>query len=244
MTSIRKKRYGAGPALWGGDTLPQGEEKAEAVREMFDTIAPRYDLVNRIMTFRLDVRWRKRAIHDLELPAGSLVLDLASGTGDMCIDLRAAGHRPISADFSYGMLAADRSGAPRIQADVTRLPVRDGAADGATCGFALRNFVDLDAFFAELGRVLRPGGRIALLDVDTPNNGVMRWGHGVYFGKVVPRIGGALSDRSAYSYLPRSVAYLPPAERMVASLERSGFREVAHVQLSGGITQLLTATRD
>ena len=243
MTSIRKRRYGAGAATWDRETLPEGEEKAVAVREMFDTIAPRYDLINRVMTFRLDVRWRKRAIRDLELPDSSLVADLASGTGDMCIDLAGAGHRPISVDFSYGMLAADRSGAPRVQADVTRLPVRDGSVDGATCGFALRNLVDLDAFFAELARVLRQGGRIALLDVDTPHNGVMRWGHGIYFSKVVPRIGGALSDRAAYSYLPRSVAYLPPAEQMVASLERSGFTEVSHVQLSGGITQLLTATR-
>jgi demethylmenaquinone methyltransferase/2-methoxy-6-polyprenyl-1,4-benzoquinol methylase len=172
------------------------------------------------------------------------VLDLASGTGDMCIDLRKLGQRPISVDFSFGMLAADRSGAPRIQADITRLPVPDGAADGATCGFALRNLVDLDAFFVELGRVVRPGGRIALLDVDTPRNPVMRWGHGVYFGKVVPRIGAAISDRAAYSYLPRSVAYLPPATDMVASLKRAGFADAQHAQLSGGITQLLTGTRD
>jgi len=211
---------------------------------MFDTIAPRYDLLNRVMTFRLDVRWRRKAIRELALAPGSLVLDLASGTGDMCIDLAKLGQRPVSVDFSFGMLAADRSGAPRVQADITRLPVPDGAVDGATCGFALRNLVDLDAFFAELGRVVRPGGRIALVDVDTPRNPVMRWGHGVYFGKVVPRIGGAISDRAAYSYLPRSVAYLPAAEVMVASLQRAGFADARHVQLSGGITQLLTGTRD
>jgi demethylmenaquinone methyltransferase/2-methoxy-6-polyprenyl-1,4-benzoquinol methylase len=243
VTSIRRRRYGAA-STWDRDTLPQGDDKAVAVREMFDTIAPRYDLLNRVMTFRLDVRWRRKAIRDLALPPGSLVLDLASGTGDMCIDLRKLGQRPISIDFSFGMLAADRSGAPRIQADITRLPVPDGAADGATCGFALRNLVDLDAFFVELGRVVRPGGRIALLDVDTPRNPVMRWGHGVYFGKVVPRIGAAISDRAAYSYLPRSVAYLPPATDMVASLKRAGFADAQHAQLSGGITQLLTGTRD
>jgi demethylmenaquinone methyltransferase/2-methoxy-6-polyprenyl-1,4-benzoquinol methylase len=242
VTSIRRRRHGSA-STWDRDTLPQGDEKAVAVREMFDTIAPRYDMLNRVMTFRLDVRWRRKAVRDLRLPSGSRVLDLASGTGDMCIDLAKAGHRPISIDFSFGMLAADRSGAPRVQADITRLPVPDGSADGATCGFALRNLVDLDAFFAELGRVVRPGGRIALLDVDTPRNPVMRWGHGVYFGKVVPRIGGALSDRGAYSYLPRSVAYLPTPEKMVASLHSAGFADAEHVQLSGGITQLLTGTR-
>lgn len=243
MTSIRRRRYGAA-STWDRESLPQGEDKAVAVREMFDAIAPRYDVLNRVMTFRLDVRWRRRAIRDLGLPAGSVVLDLASGTGDMCIDLVKSAHRPISVDFSFGMLAADRSGAPRVQADVTRLPVPDGSVDGATCGFALRNLVDLDTFFVELGRVVRPGGRVALLDVDTPRNPVMRWGHGVYFGKVVPRIGGAISDRAAYRYLPRSVAYLPTAPEMVASLRQAGFADAAHTQLSGGITQLLTGTRD
>lgn len=210
---------------------------------MFDTIAPRYDLVNRIMTFRLDVRWRRLAVRALQLTPGSTVLDLASGTGDLCIELERHGHRPISVDFSYGMLAADRSGAPRIQADITRLPVRSGSIDGATCGFALRNLVDLDAFFGELGRAVRPGGRIALLDVGVPRNPVMRWGHGVYFGKVVPKVGAALSDSAAYRYLPRSVAYLPSADEMVASLVKAGFSDAEHRLLSGGITQMLVGTR-
>ena len=112
-------------AAWDRETLPQGDEKAAAVRAMFDTIAPRYDLINRIMTFRLDVRWRRKAVRLLALPTGSAVIDLAAGTGDLCIDLRRVGHRPVSIDFSYGMLAADRSGAPRVQADVTRLPFPD-----------------------------------------------------------------------------------------------------------------------
>jgi demethylmenaquinone methyltransferase/2-methoxy-6-polyprenyl-1,4-benzoquinol methylase len=231
------------PARWNRDTLPEGEEKRAAVRDMFDAIAPRYDLVNRVMTFRLDVRWRKRAVHELGLSAGSLVLDLASGTGDLCIDLAKSGLRPISVDLSLGMLRADRSGAPRVQADVLRLPVRDGAVDGVTCGFALRNLVDLTAFFDELGRVVRPGGRIALLDVGVPKSRVIRWGHGIYFGKVVPRIGALLSDGAAYRYLPRSVAYLPPGERMVELLREAGFADARQILLSGGITQLLTGTR-
>jgi demethylmenaquinone methyltransferase/2-methoxy-6-polyprenyl-1,4-benzoquinol methylase len=224
--------------------LPQGAEKQRMVRDMFDAIAPRYDLVNRIMTFRLDVRWRKRTVRDLALPPGSLVLDLAAGTGDLCRDLTAAGHRPVGVDLSFGMLAAARTSAPLVHADALRLPVPDGAADGATCGFALRNFVDLAAFLAELARVVRPGGRIALLEVAEPPNPVMRWGHGIYFGKVVPRIGGLLSDGSAYRYLPKSVAYLPGPAELVGEIRVAGFANARRELLSFGIAQLLTGTRD
>ncbi len=215
-----------------------------AVRQMFDAIAPRYDMVNRIMTFRLDVRWRRKAVASLRLPAGSTVLDLASGTGDLCVDLARAGLHPLSADLSFGMLQADRSGAPRVQADILRLPVPDGAVDGVTCGFALRNLVDLPAFFVELGRVVRPGGRIALLDVGIPRNPVIRFGNNIYFGKVVPKIGALLSDGAAYRYLPKSVAYLPGRDEMVASLRDAGFTDALHRQLSGGLTQLMVGTRD
>jgi demethylmenaquinone methyltransferase/2-methoxy-6-polyprenyl-1,4-benzoquinol methylase len=223
--------------------LPQGAEKQRMVRDMFDAIAPRYDLVNRIMTFRLDVRWRRQAVRSLALAPRSTVLDLASGTGDLCIELARAGHRPLSIDLSMGMLRADRSGAPRVQADILRLPLPDAAVDGVTCGFALRNLVDLPSFFVELGRVVRPGGRIALLDVGVPSNGVVRWGHGVYFGKVVPRIGGLLSDPDAYRYLPKSVAYLPRPDELVARLRAAGFAVVERRLLSGGISQLITGTR-
>ena len=233
-----------GPRPWDTKELPQGDEKRAAIREMFDTIAPRYDLVNRIMTFRLDTRWRRRAVRELRLPAGSSIIDLASGTGDLCIDLRNAGLRPLSLDLSYGMLAADRSGVPRVQADILRLPLSDAAVDGVTCGFALRNLTDLNEFFIELARVTRPGGRIALLDVGVPSNPLIRWGNNIYFGRIVPRIGGLLSDRGAYSYLPRSVAYLPPATTMTEMLRSAGFADATHQELSGGLTQLLTATRN
>jgi demethylmenaquinone methyltransferase/2-methoxy-6-polyprenyl-1,4-benzoquinol methylase len=232
-----------GSSTWDRNTLPEGEEKVRAVRDMFDAIAPRYDLVNRVMTFRLDVRWRRRAVGDLALPVGSCVLDLASGTGDLCVDLARAGLRPISIDLSFGMLAADRSGAPRVQADILRLPVPDASVDGVTCGFALRNLVELPAFFTELGRVVRRGGRIALLDVGVPHNRLVRWGNGVYFGRIVPRIGALLSDGPAYRYLPRSVAYLPPPSEMLAGLHGAGFADAVHRPLSGGVTQLITATR-
>ena len=142
------------------------------------------------------------------------------------------------------MLAAGRTRrAPRVQADILRLPLPDGAVDGATCGFALRNLVDLPAFFAELGRVVRRGGRIALLDVGIPHNRFVRFGNGIYFGHVVPRIGALLSDGAAYRYLPKSVAYLPSPEAMIAGLHAAGFTDAEHLPLSGGITQLLVGTR-
>lgn len=231
-------------ASWDRETLPEGDEKKAAVRAMFDAIAPRYDLVNRVMTFRLDVRWRRRTVRDLALPRGSTVLDLASGTGDLCIDLRRAGHVPISVDLSYGMLAADRSGAPRVQGDILRLPVPDRSVDGVTCGFALRNLTDLQSFFDELARVVRPGGRIALLDVGIPRNRAIRFGNDIYFGKVVPKIGALLSDAAAYRYLPKSVAYLPSPDSMVSMLRGAGFGDARHRLLSGGLTQQLTGTRD
>ena len=224
--------------------LPEGQEKIRAVQEMFDAIAPRYDLVNRIMTFRLDTRWRRKAVRLLNLPHGSIVLDLASGTGDLCVDLQRVGIRPLSMDLSFGMLAADRSGSPRSQADILNLPIGDQSVDGATCGFALRNLVDLPAFFNELGRVVRPGGRIALLDVGIPHNRFIRFGNGIYFGKIVPKIGGWLSDPAAYRYLPKSVAYLPPRDEMLRALQAAGFSNATHHQLSGGITQLMLGTRD
>jgi demethylmenaquinone methyltransferase/2-methoxy-6-polyprenyl-1,4-benzoquinol methylase len=225
------------------EPLPTGDEKRAAVRSMFDAIAPRYDLVNRVMTFRMDVGWRRRTIASLGLAPGSVVLDLACGTGDLCRGLAEAGLAPVGMDLSFGMLAAARTDAPLVHADALALPVPDGSVDGVTCGFALRNFVDLEPFFAELGRVVRPGGRIALLEVAEPANPVLRWGHGIYFGKVVPRIGGLLSDASAYRYLPKSVAYLPEPDAMLDQIRGAGFRTVDRRLLSTGIAQLITATR-
>jgi demethylmenaquinone methyltransferase / 2-methoxy-6-polyprenyl-1,4-benzoquinol methylase len=223
--------------------LPRGDDKADVVRSLFDRISPRYDLVNRVMTFGLDVGWRRRAVRELRLPAGSLVIDLACGTGDLCRDLRRCGYRPIGFDFALGMLTHARTDAALVQADILRLPLGDGIADGATCGFALRNVVSLADLFAELARVVRPGGSVSLLDASTPDRPVMRVGHELYFRKVVPVIGGLLSDHDAYSYLPRSMAYLPPPAEILALLRRSGFPSARRLQLSGGITQLFIGTR-
>ena len=223
--------------------LPQGDEKVNAVRAMFDAIAPRYDLVNRVMTFRMDVGWRRKTVRSLALRRGSVVADLACGTGDLCEELGSAGLEPIGVDLSYGMLAAARTSAPLVQGDALRLPLRTGSVDGVTCGFALRNLESLPPFLSELARVVRPGGRIALLEVATPPNPVLRWGHGVYFGRVVPLIGGLLSDQAAYRYLPKSVAYLPEPEELLAMVERAGFGDVERKLLSVGIAQLVTGAR-
>lgn len=223
--------------------LPEGDEKHRAVRSLFDTISDRYDLVNRVMTFGMDLGWRRRAVNALRLPGGALVLDLACGTGDLCRELQRKAYRAVGFDFSHGMLTAATTSAPLVEADVLRLPLSDAVADGVTCGFALRNVVDLRAFFAELARVVRTGGRVALLDASEPDNRLLRAGHGLYFRHVVPRIGGLLSDGDAYAYLPRSMAYLPPAAEMLAMLGDAGFPDAEHHQLSGGITQLLVGTR-
>jgi demethylmenaquinone methyltransferase/2-methoxy-6-polyprenyl-1,4-benzoquinol methylase len=224
-------------------SLPQGEEKARAVRAMFDAIAPRYDLVNRIMTFRMDVGWRRRTVRSLSLAPGATVVDLACGTGDLCDELSRAGYRPLGVDLSFGMLAAAHTPAPLLQGDALRLSLADASVDGATCGFALRNFVALEPFLASLARVVRPGGRIALLEVATPPNRLLRWGHSVYFGRVVPRIGALLSDGAAYRYLPKSVAYLPAATTLVDMVRSAGFEDARRDLLSAGIAQLITGTR-
>jgi demethylmenaquinone methyltransferase/2-methoxy-6-polyprenyl-1,4-benzoquinol methylase len=171
------------------------------------------------------------------------VLDLACGTGDLCRELERASMRPIGVDFSHGMLSASRTDVPLVQGDALRLPMPDASVDGVTCGFALRNFVDLDAFFVELARVTRPYGHIALLEVAEPRARVLRWGHGVYFGKVVPRVGALFSDGNAYRYLPKSVAYLPSADEMLASLRTAGFDDIERRLLSTGIAQLIVARR-
>ncbi len=225
------------------ETLPEGDAKIRAVRGMFDTIAPRYDVVNRVMTLGLDLSWRRTSVRDLTLAPGDRVLDVACGTGDLCRELAGAGYDPVGIDLSGGMLRHARTSAPLVHGDALRLPFPDGSLDGAVSGFALRNFVALDPLFVELARVLRPGGRIALLDVSLPTNPVLRAGHRLWFDHAVPRIGGALSDPAAYRYLPRSVAYLPDTEELIAMIRAAGFAAVERRLLSGGITQLLSATR-
>jgi demethylmenaquinone methyltransferase/2-methoxy-6-polyprenyl-1,4-benzoquinol methylase len=223
--------------------LPVGEEKTKHVRSMFDAIAPRYDLVNRLMTFGLDQAWRRDTIAALALPAGSRLLDLACGTGDLTILAQRKGYRVVGADLSAGMLAANRSGSPLVHADCSQLPFPDGSFDGLVCGYALRNFTDLDQAFAETARILRPGGRLAVLEVDAPASPVLKAGYHLWFDKVVPKLGGLLSDKDAYQYLPRSVAYLPAPPILRRMLTDAGYSGVGIRPLAGGLSQLLMATR-
>jgi demethylmenaquinone methyltransferase/2-methoxy-6-polyprenyl-1,4-benzoquinol methylase len=227
----------------GAPALPEGHEKTEMVRSMFDAIAPRYDVVNRLMTFGLDMRWRRRTVRLLGLAPGSIVGDLACGTGDLCAIAGGEGLRVVGLDLSLGMLRAAHSSVPLVQADAAQLPVATGALDGVVSGFAMRNFSDLAGVLAEVARVVRPGGRVAFLDVDTPANPVVGAGHRIWFNDVVPRIGSLLSDGEAYRYLPRSVVYLPGRDDLLATFARAGFAEVAHHALSAGVTQVVSATR-
>jgi demethylmenaquinone methyltransferase / 2-methoxy-6-polyprenyl-1,4-benzoquinol methylase len=224
-------------------SLPTGAEKTARVRAMFDTIAPRYDLMNRLMTFGLDQSWRRGTVAALGLPDGARVLDLACGTGDLTrLGLR-RGYRMLGADLSAGMLAANGTPAPLVEADGSRLPFAEGVFDGLVCGYALRNFTDLAATLAECARVLRPGGRFSVLEVDAPTSRVWRAGYDIWFTRAVPALGGALSDREAYRYLPRSVAYLPPAPTLRRMLRDAGFSAVGIRPLAGGLSQTVVATR-
>ena len=178
------------------------------------------------------------------LPPKSLVLDLACGTGDLCRDLASYGHRPIGIDFSSGMLRAANTRAPLVRGDAGALPFPDASIDGVVCGFALRNFVDLGAVFAECARVLRPGGRVAALDAAVPESVVLRAGNAVWFRGAVPLLGRVHAHAGeAYSYLPKSTAYLPSPGDLLASLHAAGFGGSTRRTFTGGSVQLLTGTR-
>jgi demethylmenaquinone methyltransferase / 2-methoxy-6-polyprenyl-1,4-benzoquinol methylase len=225
------------------DVLPSLDDKPRAVEAMFDRIAPRYDALNRVLTFRMDVGWRRAAVDSLHLTRGDRVLDLACGTGDLCRTLAGAGAGPVGVDFSAGMLHAARTAAPLVRADALRLPFTEGAFDALTCGFALRNFAALSPVFAECARVLRPGARVALLDVAEPENPIARSVHGAWFRHVVPFVGGIASDRAAYRYLPASTAYLPPLPELLDLLVTNGIVDVSRRTLGLGAAQLITGSR-
>jgi len=226
--------------------LPTGQEKHRAVREMFDKIAPRYDLMNRLITLGLDQRWRRDALGRVGVGPGDRVIDLACGTGDLSEQAAARGARVMGIDFAGEMLRGARArgiDAAFVRADGAALPLADGCASVVTCGFALRNFVSLPEIFAELARVLDRGGRIALIEVDRPRSGIVRGAHSLYFDRLVPLLGGLLSDRQAYRYLPESTAYLPTAEELHAMLAKAGFGSIEKKGLMLGAAQILTAVK-
>jgi demethylmenaquinone methyltransferase / 2-methoxy-6-polyprenyl-1,4-benzoquinol methylase len=226
-----------------GAELPIGERKARAVEEMFDRIAPRYELVNRVMTLGLDAGWRRRAVRELHLEPGARVVDLGCGTGDLCRALGRAGLRAVGVDMAAGMLARAHTSAPLVRADALRLPLGDGSLDGAISGFALRNVVDIAACFREAARVIRPGGRAVFLEVSEPPSPLVRRAHALYFRRIVPMVGGLLSDRRAYQYLPASTAYLPSPKDLLGMLSDAGFIRCRRVQLGAGAAQLLIGNR-
>ena len=229
-----------------GVSLPAAGSKRRTVREMFDRIAPRYDRMNRLLTGGLDQRWRRRLLDLVEVGPSDRVLDVACGTGDLAELAAARGARVVGVDFAGRMLeGARRRGVPcgLVRGDAECLPFAEGSASVLTCGFALRNFVDLDAAFAQMARALAPGGRLALLDVDRPRNRWVGSAHSFYFDRVVPRVGGWLSDRAAYRYLPSSTAYLPETDELLARLRRAGFERVARRPVFLGTAQILTGVR-
>lgn len=213
---------------------------------MFDRIAPQYDRLNRLFSFRLDQYWRRVTIRTVAISPDDIVVDLACGTGDLSELAVYTGASVVGIDFSANMLAGARQReieAAFVQADANCLPLPASWATVVISGFAVRNFVSISAVLAEAARVLKPGGRLGLLEVDTPRSRLLRWGHGLYFTRIVPALGALLSDAQAYAYLPRSVSYLPENGVLRRMIEAAGFQQVVKHRLSGGVAQLLTAVK-
>jgi demethylmenaquinone methyltransferase/2-methoxy-6-polyprenyl-1,4-benzoquinol methylase len=216
----------------------------DAVRTMFDRIAPVYDAMNRLMTVGLDVRWRRRAASAVVRP-GDRVLDAACGTGDLALaDVGAGAREVVAVDFSPRMLERARSKSSVVQwveGDLLALPFADGSFDAATVGFGVRNLAQLERGLRELRRVLRTGGRVAVLEITTPR-GVLRPFFTLWFDRLVPLLGRLLPTGGAYSYLPASVRRFPPAEELATLLEAAGFADVRFELLGGSIVALHTGT--
>jgi demethylmenaquinone methyltransferase/2-methoxy-6-polyprenyl-1,4-benzoquinol methylase len=226
--------------------LSQGERKRQMIERMFDRIAPRYDLLNGLISLGAHRRWKRQAVAALAVRPGDVVLDLACGTGDLAIEATRYGGRAIGIDVSAGMLAIARRrdvGARLLRAAAEALPFAAAVADAVVCGFALRNFVEIEPVLAEVARVLRPGGRLAVVEIDRPANPVLQAAHRIYFETLVPLLGALLSDRVAYAYLPSSIAYLPGEAELEALLESAGLTGMGKRRLLGGAAQLVTARK-
>ncbi len=229
-------------------------EHDEQITAMFDKIAPRYDFLNRVLSMRRDVGWRRRAVALARLGPGETALDVGVGTGDLAFELLAASDataRVVGIDLSAEMLvrARERAATRRLGArfeartgDAQALPFGDASFDRVVAGFAVRNFGDLAAGLAEMRRVLRPGGRAVILELSTPPSPLVRAVFGLYFHRLAPRIAGLLGgDPDAYRYLPRSVRRFPGAERVAELLHVSGFARVRFERLALGVAAIHVA---
>jgi demethylmenaquinone methyltransferase/2-methoxy-6-polyprenyl-1,4-benzoquinol methylase len=219
--------------------LPAGE-----VRTMFDRIAPVYDVMNRVMTAGLDRRWRRLAVRSVVWP-GDRVLDACCGTGDLAVEAERRGGRVVGLDFSGRMLERARlkSGTVEwVQGDALDLPFGDGEFDAATVGFGIRNLDDLERGLRELARVLRPGGKLAVLEITRPR-GILRPFFRLWLDALIPLAGRVLPGGKAYTYLPASVRRFPGPDDLSTLLEAGGFREVRYRLLGGGSVALHTGVR-
>lgn len=228
--------------------------KRSYVQRIFSEIAPRYDLLNRLLSLGIDRRWRRVALDRLgwtRAPGGTY-LDLCAGTLDVGAELsRRAGFqgRVLAADFAEPMLRAGLGKAPRdvlvpVVADALALPVRDASFDGAIVAFGIRNVADLGAGLREVWRTLKPGARFVILEFSTPRIPFVRAAYLFYFHRILPLIGRLVSGhRTAYTYLPRSVANFPETSALAAAMARAGFRDVRFETLTGGIAALHVGTR-
>jgi demethylmenaquinone methyltransferase/2-methoxy-6-polyprenyl-1,4-benzoquinol methylase len=218
----------------------EGEQKRAAVQRMFADIAPTYDLLNGLISFRLHHRWRAFAVRQLRLQQGESALDVCCGTGDFMLPLkRAVGAHGavVGVDFCAPMLeiAKKKTKEARLSlGDACRLPVRDEVFNAVSVGWGIRNVPDIDAAHAELARVLKPGGRFVSLDMARPNNRLIRAVSEWTFNSMVPRLGSLFGKKEAYTYLPKSTRRFSSRDELKASMERAGFIEVAFKDLLFG----------
>ena len=225
-------------------TYESGTLEPEVVRGMFDRIAPVYDVMNRVMTAGLDRRWRRLAAAEVVWP-GDRVLDACCGTGDLAVEAERRGGRVVGLDFSERMLerARKKSGAIEwVRGDALALPFEDGTFDAATVGFGVRNLADLEGGLRELARVLRPGGKLAVLEITRPR-GLLKPFFQLWFDVLVPIAGRILPGGKAYTYLPASVRRFPGPDDLSTLLERAGFEGVRYRLLGGGSVALHVGTR-
>jgi demethylmenaquinone methyltransferase/2-methoxy-6-polyprenyl-1,4-benzoquinol methylase len=211
------------------------------VRQMFDRIAGVYDRMNSVMTAGLHHHWRRRAADLAAVGPGSRALDVATGTGDLAVELARRGAEVVGCDFSEAMLSRARAKAPAVRfewADALALPYGDDSFDAATVGFGARNFSDLERGLSEMARVVRPGGRVVVLEITTPQRPPLSTFFRLWFDRVVPRLGRLAGDPDAYTYLPASVRRFPGPERLAAAMTAAGMERVRWILTAGGIIAL------